>query len=167
MVTQDEIYSTIISFVEENHDYNKWTARTDPKYGVGIYFFKSLVATIKFSKSNNIFYVSIPCEYNTHFSESALTQLKPVKDFIRFPIYDIQSIYQLKECFMSLYSLLESEYRDDDFFGCCHLYEQCSDAKHCLQENVVFSNRCWYKSHLINGRIFYGVNTNVNGGIYQ
>ncbi len=46
-------------------------------------------------------------------------------------------------------------------FGCCHLYEQCSDAKKCLHENKLYALGCAYYHNLKAGRIFYGKNRNV------
>lgn len=49
----------------------------------------------------------------------------------------------------------------DDIFGCCHLYEQCSDAGHCLQ-GIDYKRSCSYAKNLEAGRIFYGKNHNID-----
>lgn len=46
-------------------------------------------------------------------------------------------------------------------FGCCSQFNACSDAKKCLHSNKLYSKACTYRSHLENGRIFYGKNRNV------
>jgi len=48
-------------------------------------------------------------------------------------------------------------------YGCCGLYEQCSDAKKCLQANIdrEYAKGCSYRSNLENNRIFYGKNKNI------
>lgn len=46
-------------------------------------------------------------------------------------------------------------------FGCCHLYEKCSDAKACVQPDKLFALACYYKKNLEQGRIFYGKNKNI------
>lgn len=46
-------------------------------------------------------------------------------------------------------------------FGCCHLYEKCSDAGKCLAADVFHARGCFYRDNLENGRIFYGKNANV------
>lgn len=48
-----------------------------------------------------------------------------------------------------------------DSFGCCHLYEKCSDAKKCLHENKLYARGCTYGQHVSAGQIFYGKNRNV------
>lgn len=46
-------------------------------------------------------------------------------------------------------------------FGCCHLYEQCSNARKCVQPNGLFSLACYYRKNLEQGKIFYGINKNT------
>lgn len=53
-------------------------------------------------------------------------------------------------------------YRSLHSFGCCSKYLQCSDVKHCVHENLLYSTGCGYRSNLENGRIFYGKNRNID-----
>ena len=46
-------------------------------------------------------------------------------------------------------------------FGCCHLYEKCSDARKCIQPSQIFSLACYYRKNLEQGKIFYGKNRNI------
>ena len=46
-------------------------------------------------------------------------------------------------------------------FGCCSLFEECSDAKRCIHPNRLYSTACAYRRNLENGRIFYGKNRNM------
>lgn len=46
-------------------------------------------------------------------------------------------------------------------FGCCSQYVQCSNARHCVHNNLFYANGCTYRKSLEAGRIFYGVNRNV------
>ena len=47
-------------------------------------------------------------------------------------------------------------------FGCCGLFEQCSDAMRCLHENKLYSKACAYRKNLEMGRVFYGKNRNID-----
>lgn len=47
-------------------------------------------------------------------------------------------------------------------FGCCSRFNECSDAKKCVHPNKLYACACYYKSNLDRGRIFYGVNRNVD-----
>ena len=46
-------------------------------------------------------------------------------------------------------------------YGCCHLYEKCSDAKRCISKEKFYATVCAYKRNLDAGRIFYGRNRNI------
>ena len=46
-------------------------------------------------------------------------------------------------------------------YGCCHLYEKCSDAKKCISKEKIYATVCAYKKNLDEGRIFYGRNRNI------
>lgn len=52
-------------------------------------------------------------------------------------------------------------YVPTDSFGCCHLYEKCSDARHCLDDDKLRAKACFYRKNLESGRIFYGKNANI------
>lgn len=47
------------------------------------------------------------------------------------------------------------------WFGCCHDFRLCSDAKACVHQDDRFYNGCMYRTNLESGRIFYGKNRNV------
>lgn len=48
----------------------------------------------------------------------------------------------------------------------CHLYEECSNALHCVNENKNISSVCHYKRNLKQGKVFFGENRvqNQDGG---
>lgn len=46
-------------------------------------------------------------------------------------------------------------------FGCCDLYEQCSEAGRCIIKNQDLSVGCYYKKSLMRGNAFY---KNTDGG---
>lgn len=46
-------------------------------------------------------------------------------------------------------------------FDCCHLYEQCSDAKCCVQSDWDYALGCGYQRIMKRGKYFYGKNRNV------
>lgn len=47
-------------------------------------------------------------------------------------------------------------------FGCCSHFMECSDAKKCVHPNKLYACACYYKYNLDQGKIFYGVNKNVD-----
>ena len=42
-----------------------------------------------------------------------------------------------------------------DGFGCCSKFKDCSDARKCLHDNLLYSKACAYRANLENGHIFY------------
>lgn len=46
-------------------------------------------------------------------------------------------------------------------FGCCGFYLECSNAKHCIHENMLYSTACAYRKNLEQNKIFYGMNKNI------
>lgn len=68
----------------------------------------------------------------------------------------------------SLYDYIRSNvdycvdnYESGSSFGCCSLFEECSNAKQCIHENKLYSKGCSYRRNLNDGKIFYGANRNV------
>ena len=49
-----------------------------------------------------------------------------------------------------------------DRFGCCGLYEKCSDAGKCIHVNKLYSKACFYRSRLEEGCIYYGKNRTID-----
>ncbi len=43
-------------------------------------------------------------------------------------------------------------------FGCCNLYEKCSDARKCIAKDNFHAKGCFYRENLEKGLIFYGKN---------
>lgn len=162
MLTEKIICDKIISFVSNNKNFNQWISIRKIADGKSIFFFKSMIAKVKFSKQNNCFYIAIQMDYVNEFNHVSLQKMRNVKGWIRFPIVSVESLNLLEDSFSKLYSLLESDYSNNGMFGCCHLYEQCSDKKQCIHKDIVFSNCCWYKENLKNNKIFYGKNKNVH-----
>ena len=55
-----------------------------------------------------------------------------------------------------------SRYRSTEpSFGCCHLYEECSNSRHCISKDKMYATACSYRRNLESGRIFYGKNKNA------
>jgi len=69
----------------------------------------------------------------------------------------------------SLYDYIRSNviycvdnYESSCSFGCCSRFEECSDAKRCIHENKLYAKGCSYRRNLDSGKIFYGVNRNID-----
>lgn len=78
---------------------------------------------------------------------------------VRIPMDSDMLIPLLKECVD--YSVRNYESKATRF-GCCSHFMECSDAKHCVHPNKLYACACYYKANLDQGKIFYGVNKNVD-----
>lgn len=80
---------------------------------------------------------------------------------IRFETTEVLKIVQDNiNIIKNTYSVFMLE-SDDDMFGCCSSYMECSDRKRCIKDND-FSRNCYYRKNLEMGKIFYGKNRNVD-----
>lgn len=85
--------------------------------------------------------IQIDTEKNNDALKNMLTVLKPI--LIRSYLY-----------------LCENE--PVHTFGCCDLFEKCSDAKKCIHNDRKYAKGCYYKKNLEAGKIFYGKNRNID-----
>lgn len=90
-------------------------------------------------------------------------QYKDSDLYIRINITDIEQIDLLKDEIKEIFIEMFLQYMNtEESFGCCSKYEECSDAKHCVHNDVRLRFSCMYKKNLDLGKIFYGKNKNVN-----
>ncbi|BBF41353.1 DNA polymerase III polC-type [Lachnospiraceae bacterium KM106-2] len=55
-----------------------------------------------------------------------------------------------------------SIYKSKNSFSCCSQFKRCSDERHCVHENLLYSTGCFYRMHLDKDEIFYGKNRNID-----
>lgn len=142
-------YSTItVSLPDTNYRQNKSDmlfARIKTNARVPYISFK--IRYIDWFKNNNIPYFQISSE----------------KDFFRIELKYFEPILKSPEKY-DMNKLVEDMFFNAinfEKFGCCYKYKECSDAKKCLHEDLLYSTGCLYRKNLENGKIFYGENKNV------
>ncbi len=74
-------------------------------------------------------------------------------DFYRIPIRDAESLHFIVR---KIYAVCKQFSSTE--FDCCHLFEQCSDARACVQTNKKLMMQCRYRHKLEKGIIYYGKN---------
>lgn len=118
----------------------------------------SLVTRLCFRGSSS--YFSIPDAYSELIPQTAsLSTAKGNKGFIRISVVPASSIMQYAEFFAELLgSVIDNIPKE---FDCCSQYEQCSDAKTCVNPRKEIAIGCGYKKIMRHGKIFYGKNRNV------
>ena len=90
--------------------------------------------------------------------ESAHVKVDKTSAHIYFDWNDSEIFPYIKKIILDRLSKYRSKASS---FGCCSSFMECSDAKHCVHENKLYSTACTYRKHLDSGEIFYGNNRNV------
>ena len=77
--------------------------------------------------------------------------------------YLIDTVKKLKDVIYEQGEYIFNNHTPSFTYGCCGLYERCSDEKRCLQADIdrEYAKGCSYRNNLENGRIFYGKNKNI------
>lgn len=108
-------------------------------------------------------YVAIPTKHyipdSTVFAGLGTYTIPSEQGFVRIPLADVQDI---KKHVSILGGVLRAEINAYPAeYGCCSLYEQCSDARRCINEDKSIALNCYYHKNLRAGKIFYGKNKNI------
>ncbi|MGI6108294.1 MAG: hypothetical protein ACOYB8_00405 [Eubacteriaceae bacterium] len=159
-VQADAIFKKIKAGISDQvGDTQDWIKGTPSMSVFAIKFFTKKIAGIKYMKSRKIYYLEIPNDFSKIFEKEP--DMKSVSNGIRYSLKDDNAISDLIDPLVNVYNYLQAEYMDGEMFGCCHKYIECSEVKHCIHPDKVYSNKCHYKNNLENGRIFYGSNKNI------
>ena len=124
----------------------------------------SLFARLKTEKE--VKYISFKEKYKNRFENHGILTygIKSEPDFFRIPLDEFSKIEELKND-PDFIQLIEDIFLDAltfEPFGCCHKYVECSDAKKCLHDDLIYATACMYRKNLEQGRIFYGKNKNID-----
>lgn len=137
---------------QEDLIYQKLVSCSSVSYG------KMLLFRICIRKKSS--YISFSTNKPELFSGMNLYQMKSDAGFYRCDLTDPNDITKYSEHLCQILDkAINSQSKECDI---CDLYMKCSDAKKCVHPNREFSLHCSYKRILKSGRIFYGVNRNVD-----
>lgn len=92
-------------------------------------------------------------------NDTKIEKIPSDQDYIRIPISSVPDIDQYIPSLQAILGAQIEAYPTD--FGCCHRYEQCSDARKCVNPDKDMALVCYYHKNLRAGRIFYEKNKNV------
>lgn len=102
-----------------------------------------------------------------------ILEIKPeYKDIISIECYtrkdgwlrfDIGSSGKLDDFKQSIYEILAFELNNPhgDLIGCCAHYEDCSNLRKCIEDDLLLSLSCQYRINLMHNFIFYGEKRNT------
>lgn len=154
----DQIKEQLRTFLAEDHIPTSALAISGTKADSAIKLSASVLCRFCF-RSKGKRYFAVPVSYSnvlgTHFAfESKKDMMVCYIDQISNE--DLQRLAELLKDIIrqAVYSLPKE-------FDCCHLYEQCSDAKRCVQEDWSYALGCGYQRIMKRGKYFYGKNRNV------
>lgn len=125
-----------------------------------VYFYKTMLFRICIRKKQSFF--SFVTKKPELFSDMSLYQIKSEKNnnIYRCKISKPEDITQYsKQLCLILDKAIDNQPKEVDI---CDLYQECSTAKKCVHPKREFSMTCGYKRVLKSGKIFYGVNRNVD-----
>lgn len=123
-----------------------------------IKFRSSLIAKVKLR--GKIHYIAIPDRLKDSIPSGVkTTRVKSDKQFARidFDSLDENTIHNI----MENATILAIE-RVPKEFDCCSRYEECSNARVCVHPDPSFSMLCGYRKVLKAGKVFYGINRNID-----
>lgn len=91
--------------------------------------------------------------------DTKIEKIPSDQDYIRIPISSAPDIDQYIPSLQAILGAQIESYPSE--YGCCSRYEQCSDAKRCVNPDKGIALSCYYHKNLRAGKIFYGKNKNV------
>lgn len=84
---------------------------------------------------------------------------KEKNGFIKIKLDDLSLALGYGNCFeKSLQAIIDAIPKE---FSCCSRYMECSNEIKCLNPDKEMSMRCGYRKVLMSGKVFYGVNRNI------
>lgn len=115
---------------------------------------------VKCGKTN---YIALKNSYQHIWTNNEFIKAERIKSDELWSRVTFNSIEELKSLYPLFLQLYDEAFSlvNVELFSCCSMFTQCSDAKACIQPNKRMSVGCQYKKNLESGRIFYGINRNI------
>ena len=134
--------------------------------GLSVYFFDVRVFLVTEAKKPTpgvFFSVDKFVATAKEFENLTLDPAKDNKHFLFFPLDDVLGVSG-SSCPPLITGLYKYSLRKSpgERFDCCSRYAECSDARACVHPDIGFTKNCIYHYSLDAGRVFYGVNRNID-----
>lgn len=138
------------------------STKPDKKTGNGytaVFFGNFTIFRLRIRKGQH--YISFPSLFSDLVPDDyPVKQIKSDPKYFRLMI-DVQHPVEFYTDFLARISG-ETVNRYPKEWDCCSRYMECSNAKKCIHPDKKFALGCGYRKILNSGRIFYGVNRNVD-----
>ena len=146
----------------------------ETKFGYSIYLYSNVLLRVitSFKNWNRLEFIGNENLINTFSDDIDVKRKETTIDNKKVLVYQID-IHKDKEIIETVNKLKNTIYEQAEYifsihtpsftYGCCGLYQQCSDEKVCLQASIdrEYAKGCSYRGNLENGRIFYGKNKTI------
>lgn len=140
----------LLSVLERNWADSSLLAFDQRKSYYSITFDGSVVARLKSGKKP---YIEFP------ESSVAISEGRKRDGYIRIFLDDLAKASDYAHYFdASLQTIIDTIPKE---FSCCSRYMECSNEIKCLNPDKDLAMRCGYRKVLMSGKVFYGVNRNV------
>ena len=134
--------------------------KTDKAQHSSVCLFKESNTLFRISFRGKQNYISIPYKYEYLVPKDVeYKKLKNEQTYFSIMLSDENEL--LKHSQLLVLILKETLFSFPTEFGCCSRYNECSDAKKCVNPNPEMAIKCMYRKNLKNGKIFYGKNRNI------
>ncbi len=117
----------------------------------------TLVVKIVFRKKTSSFLV-FRVGNSRYFKDQTILDYDD--EWNKVDIKSVEDVCALKENISMVFVDVLKTYENESF-GCCSRYLECSDAKECVHPSKIKREACQYKTNLEHGQIFYGKNKNI------
>lgn len=128
--------------------------------GYTVVMFGTLTA-FRLRLRGNQHYISIPTLFSDLIPvDFPRKQAASESKYIRLLVDDLHPISSYTNFLIDVTGETVNRYPKE--WDCCSRYMECSNAKKCIHPDKKFALGCGYRKILNSGRIFYGVNRNVD-----
>lgn len=160
-LTEKCIYERIRDLLRQNRELPVEVAIKELKAYSSVSFYETDALRIQCGKSNTyLWFAQLFKKLLLGYPKLTISTPSSEKLWTRVSIKSIDEINNFQLLFLEIYDeacLLGAS----DPFGCCSRYMECSDQKKCIHPSLKLSRDCQYRKHLLNGRIFYGINRTI------
>lgn len=127
--------------------------KTKPRLFVSVKARSANVCAIYVMKKTQTLRMVYKPRFDSYFSDYSIEhKMVDSVEESRIVFNSIEEIQKLSEIFIKIaFELLVEE-----SFGCCNLFNQCSDARKCINPKRIMALGCTYRKNLEKGLIFYG-----------
>lgn len=139
-----------------NFSNDKVLSLVQEKKHFSLYFVNKILFKIEIKKESKV--LKIRPEYTSFFNSDSCK-----RNSANWLDVEISSIEEIKKYDNEILNIIKAEFFciHGEPFGCCSNFMDCSDHMYCIKDDLLFSLGCQYRQNLLENKIFYGKNRNI------